>query len=243
MNFLVQKKNSLYNLEYTLYGNDEVKSFVKGISGPGRAKTRKLHQEPDQIHRKTRKLRPVIELVEEVEEEKENVPVKRQKQTVGELHPELYKRVEGEIMPNRGPGGWYWENENGETDMEYQRIWDALSPEYQEALSQDEAWMKKTIDHFVEFANLKRANKVPYMSGREFVHPDDLLLPPQKISENEYDYGNPVYNKLLNDGRPGIWLTFLPKSDKNIDISKYQSYLNALASILGNKFRFTTNVI
>ena len=55
LNFLVQKKNSLYNLEYTLYGTDEVKSFVKGLRGPGKATTRKLHEEPDQIHKKTRR--------------------------------------------------------------------------------------------------------------------------------------------------------------------------------------------
>ena len=240
MNFLIQKKNSLYNLEYTLYGSDEVKSFVKGITGPGRAKTRKLHQEPDQIHKKTRKLRPAIELVEEVDEEKEIVaPKTREKQTVAELYPDLYKRVEGEIMPQRGPGGWYWENEDGQTDMTYQRTWDSLSPEYQAALSQDEEWMKKTLDYFVEFANLKRANKVPYISNREFVHPDGLLLPPQKTGENEYDYGNTVYNKILNEAKSGIWLTFLPKSDKNVDASKYNQYLNALASILGNKLKFT----
>jgi hypothetical protein len=240
MNFLIQKKNSLYNLEYTLYGNDEVKEFVKGIGDPGKAKTRKLHQDPNQIHRKTRKLRPYIELVEEVEEEKANVPVIRQKQTVGELYPELYRRVEGEIMPHRGPGGWNWENENGETDMTYQRTWDGLSPEYQAALSDDEAWMKKTIDYFVEFANLKRANKVPYISSREFIHPDGLLLPPQKIDEKEYDYGNTVYNKILNDGGPNIWLTFLPKSNIE-DKDKYKSYLNALASILGSKLRFSNS--
>jgi hypothetical protein len=166
--------------------------------------------------------------------------------------------VEGNIMPERGPGGWYWENEAGETDMAYQRTWNALSPEYQEALSQDEAWMKKTIDNFVEYDNLRRANKVPYMSSREFVHPDGLLLPPQKIGENEYDYGNAVYNKLLNTNPPGIWLTFLPKPDGPSSGSEqtfvksvwskmfpeyysneYNPYLEAIASSLKNRLKFS----
>jgi hypothetical protein len=277
---LVQKKNSLQNLEYTLYGYDEVKSFTKGISGFNiKSSANKTMKNLEQVHRKTRKLRPSnidfdIEGEEEVKEVQGPINLKKKlvlvnatealdeeqkmgkKLSVSELHPELYKRVEGEIMPNRGPGGWYWENENGETDMTYQRTWDALSPEYQAALSQDDAWMKKTIDNFVEYDNLRRQNKVPYTSSREFVHPDGLLLPPQKIGENDYDYGNEVYNKLLNTGAPGIWLSFLPKPDgKKLDqksenaiwkkmfpdyySNEYNPYLEAIASNLKSRLKFT----
>jgi hypothetical protein len=276
---LVQKKNSLQNLEYTLYGNDELKSFTKGISGFNtKSNANKTMKNLEQVHRKTRKLRPSnIEFDiegEEVGEVQGPINLRKKlvlqnatealdeqqkpgyKQSVSELHPELYRRVEGNITPQRGPGGWYWENENGETDMVYQQTWDALSPQYKEALSQDEAWMKKTIDNFVEFANLKRENKVPYISSREFVHPDGLLLPPQKIGENNYDYGNEVYNKLLNSGSSGIWLTFLPKPDgKKADqgpentvwsrmfpdyySNEYNPYLEAIAANLKSRLKFT----
>ena len=277
---LVQKKNSLQNLEYTLYGYDEVKSFTKGISGFNtKSSANKTMKNLEQVHRKTRKLRPSnidfdIEGEEEVKEVQGPINLKKKlvlvnatealdeeqkmgkKLSVSELHPELYRRVEGEIMPNRGPGGWYWENENGDNDMTYQRTWDALSPEYQAALSQDEAWMKKTIDNFVEYDNLRRQNKVPYTSSREFVHPDGLLLPPQKIGENDYDYGNEVYNKLLNTGAPGIWLSFLPKPDgKKLDqksenaiwkkmfpdyySNEYNPYLEAIASNLKSRLKFS----
>ena len=277
---LVQKKNSLQNLEYTLYGYDEVKSFTKGISGFNtKSSANKTMKNLEQVHRKTRKLRPSnidfdIEGEEEVKEVQGPINLRKKlvlvnatealdeeqkmgkKLSVSELHPELYARVEGNIMPERGPGGWYWENENGETDMTYQRTWDALSPEYQAALSQDDAWMKKTIDNFVEYDNLRRQNKVPYTSSREFVHPDGLLLPPQKIGENDYDYGNEVYNKLLNTGAPGIWLSFLPKPDgKKLDqksenaiwkkmfpdyySNEYNPYLEAIASNLKSRLKFT----
>jgi hypothetical protein len=278
---LVQKKNNLQNLEYTLYGYDEVKSFTKGIHGfSAKSSANKTMKNLEQVHRKTRKLRPSnidfdIEGEEEVKEVQGPINLKKKlvlvnatealdeeqktgkKLSVSELHPELYRRVEGEIMPNRGPGGWYWENENGEADMTYQRTWDALSPQYKEALSQDEAWMKKTIDNFVEYDNLRRQNKVPYMSSREFVHPDGLLLPPQKIGENEYDYGNEVYNKLLNNGTPGIWLTFLPKPDRPLTSkqmsentfwsktfpdyysNEYNPYLEAIASNLKSQLKFS----
>lgn len=273
---LMQRKNSLQNLEYTLYGSDELKSFTKGVSGfVSKTTANKTMKNLEQLHKKTRKLRPSnIEFdVEEVEVVEDKGPINlrkklvlqnatealNEKQTVDELHPELYQRVEGNVIPQQGPGGSItWTNESGQRDMAYQQIWDSLSPEYKSTLAEDEAWMKKTLDNFVEFANLKRANKLPYMSSREFVHPDGLLLPPQKIGENEYDYGNSVYNKLLNGGTPGIWLTFLPKpdgqkSDPNHKYVKsvwdkmfpeyysneYNPYLEAIASILKNRLKFT----
>jgi hypothetical protein len=96
--------------------------------------------------------------------------------------------------------------------------------------------MKKTLDSFVEFYRLKRENKLPYATSRQFVHPDGLLLPPRQISEIEYDYGNDLYNSLLNGGtKPNFVLTFLPKSPSG----SYQQYLDTLASIIGNKVGFT----
>ena len=272
---LIQKKNTLQNLEYTLFGNDELKSFTKGVTGFVSSTSTKTRKNLEQVHRKTRKLRPSIEFEEEGEEpinlrkklvlvnatealEALEEPKKvAYKQTAAEIYPELYRRVEGNIIPRRGPNGSItWTNEAGERDMAYQRTWDGLSPEYKSALSEDEDWMKKTMDYFIEYDNLRRQNKIPYMSVKEFVHPDGLLLPPQKIGENKYDYGNAVYNKLLNTDPPGVWLTFLPNPDnpkpklKDTIVGKmfpdyyaneYNPYLEAIAATLKSKLRFTNS--
>ena len=66
---------------------------------------------------------------------------------------------------------------------------------------------------------------------------DDEFL--KFISKNQRDWYKKKSVSLKDLSQKNI----IDKSDKNIDISKYQSYLNALASILGNKLRFTTNVI
>jgi hypothetical protein len=281
---LIQKKNTLHNLEYTLYGYDEVISFTKGIKDFKSKTNSKTRKNLEQIRNKTRKVRPDIEFVEEenvdeTETKEENVdlvpkpvnlrkklvlenatealeenidPLKRR--PVGEKYPELFKGVKGLVMPHINPGGNVsWTNNDGQIDMKYQNIWDSLSPEYKSALSQDEDWMKKTLDHFVEFKILRAENKVPYMASREFVHPDGLLLPPIKISDTEYDYGNAVYNKLLNPATNGVWLSFLPNPNKirspNTKFLSeqfpdqysdgYKPYLNAIASVLGNKLKFT----
>jgi hypothetical protein len=272
---LIQKKNSLQNLEFNLYGANKLQSFTRGVSGfdnTAIATTNKKNLE--QVHKKTRKLRP--SLVEDVAGVPINLRKKlilqnateaeaevREVRSVADIYPEQDRGVDGVVMPRKGPGGDIsWTNENGQRDMKYQQIWNALSSEYKAALSEDEAWMKKTVDHFVEFADLKRQKKVPYMSSREFVHPDGLLLPPRKISDTEYDYGNAVYNKLLNADSSGMWMSFLPKPDKNTSVNpaiqsdeaakvwaglfpeyysnEYNPYLNAIASNLGRRLRFTT---
>jgi hypothetical protein len=269
---LVQKKNSLNSLEYTLYGNDEIKSFTKGNKDFSKGKN-KSKKNLEQTHKKTRKLRPDLDLVEEDEEgdkeedeEGDYKPInlrkklilqnatealEESKQSEFELNPDIQQSVreEGAITPYiNSNGSVTWSTDEGQINMKYQNIWDALTPEYKAALIQDEDWMKKTINHFVTYNILRLENKVPYTSSREFVHPDDLLLPPQKISDNEYDYGNIIYNKLLNGDRNPIWLSFLPKAnrpEKDIDnlqehySNEYSGYLNAIASYLGHKLKFT----
>lgn len=275
---LVQKKNSLHSLEYTLYGNDEIKSFTKGNKDFGsKSKSKnKSKKYLEQTHKKTRKLRPDLVLVEEDEDEDENKdkdedeegdykPINLRKKLILQNATEaLEEGKSSNIEVNSGlqqslreeyssirpyinsNGSVTWSTDEGQINMKYQNIWDALKPEYKAALIQDEDWMKKTIDHFVSYNILRLENKVPYTSTREFVHPDNLLLPPQKINDNEYDYGNPIYNKLLNGDRNPIWLSFLPKpnqSEKNIFAenysNEYSGYLNAIASYLGYKLKFT----
>jgi hypothetical protein len=267
---LVQKKNSLYNLEYTLYGNDEIKSFTKGTKDFGSKSKSKTRKNLEQVHKKTRKLRPDLDFVEEEEGEEDDYAdvkpinlrkklilqnateaLEEGKQSEIELQQNLTVEEEGTITPYiNSDGSVTWSTDEGQINMKYQNIWDGLLPEYKAALIQDESWMKKTIDHFVAYNILRSENKVPYTSSREFVHPDGLLLPPQKVNDTDYDYGNAVYNKLLNGERNPIWLSFLPKPNKPKDnilsdtfpehySNEYSGYLNAIASYLGNKVKFT----
>jgi hypothetical protein len=236
--FLIQRKNSLQNLEYTPYGDDELKSFVTGNTDTKNI-TRKSRGEPKK--NKTRKVRPTVELEEvaivpqeEIEEKQEDVT------NVIEPPQEIEFEIEevvSEINPVINPSGSVsWVDINNNINMEYQQIWDSLASKYQDVLSNDPAWMKKTLDYFVEFSRLRKEQKIPYHASRQFVHPDGLLLPPRQISEIQYDYGNPFYNSLLNKGKtPGIWLSFLPKSPSG----SYQQYLDTLASVVAYNVQFS----
>ena len=98
-----------------------------------------------------------------------------------------------------------------DSDPDYASIWAALSPKYKAILVQDPAWMRKTMDEFVEI----RQN--PGNVSRDFVMPDDILLPP-KVSEEskELDFGNPVLNDLVTRLSPqqrDIVIDSLPKKE------------------------------
>lgn len=238
----------MYNLEYTLYGNDEIKSFVKGNKG-SKSRTKKLRGSLNQTS-KTRKLKPTIVLGEENDgsnedsnedsNETSNEESNEDVTNVIDNPPEIEFEIEeivSEINPVYNPNGTInWVDSGNNVNAKYQQIWDYLTPEYKAALATDQNWMKKTMDSFVEFDKLRSENKLPYGSSRQYVHPDGLLLPPRKVGDFEYDYGNTFYNSLLNkDKRTGIWMTFLPKSPDG----SYQQYLDGLASIIGNTIKFT----
>lgn len=139
--------------------------------------------------------------------------------------------------------------EEGEEDEEvgskdYDNVWNSLSQKYKDNLSQDPEWQTKTINSFIDFNKRRSEGKTRYGESREFVHPDGLLLPPKLSEDNSYyDYGHPLYNKILNSKQDGsknaipndILMSMLPK---NLEGS-YDQYLTALANIIGTEVGFT----
>jgi hypothetical protein len=180
----------------------------------------------------TRKNRPLVELVEE---ESVTAPVPVPVPGLEELEPGLEPAV------------------NAEDDYrkEYDYIFSNLSPKYQKILSEDEAWLRKTINSFIEFNKLKKAGKTRSNADREFVHPDGLLLPPTQISEGHYDYGHPVYNQILNPDNKimdplqiKVLHTYLePVKTVNVPgqkpLGQYDQYLSTLASLISSVVGFT----
>lgn len=143
------------------------------------------------------------------------------------------------------------EEEEGEKSVgskEYDNVWNSLSQKYKDNLSQDPEWLTKTMNSFIEFNKRRTEGKTRYGESREFVHPDNLLLPPKLSEDNSYyDYGHPLYNKILNSNqnslREGskkanpnaILISMLPKNPDG----SYDQYLTALASIIGSEVGFT----
>jgi hypothetical protein len=217
---LLQRKNSLASSEFNFFTDDKFVSFVKGIYET-KGKTAKNRSSQNIVTRKNKKQVLVLE-----EEEEPEVPV---------VEEEEEEQVEKEKEPDS-------------ESKEYYNIWNSLTQKYKDNLSQDPDWLTKTMNSFIEFDKRRTEGKTRYGESREFVHPDSLLLPP-KLSEDGsyYDYGNPLYNKILNSsqdslregskkvGPNAILMSMLPKNPDG----SYDQYLTALANIIGPEVGFT----
>jgi hypothetical protein len=225
---LFQRKNSLASSEFNFFTDDKFISFVKGVYET-KGKTAKNRSLQNTVTRKNKKQ---VLVLEEEEEEQPNVPVVPVLEKVEDKDEEREREKVEEQVGSK----------------EYDNVWNSLSQKYKDNLSQDPEWQTKTINAFIVFNKRRTEGKTRYGESREFVHPDGLLLPP-KLSEDGsyYDYGHPLYNKILNsnletlsDGSKkvnpnAILMSMLPKNPDG----SYDQYLTALANIIGTEVGFT----
>ena len=206
---LYQIKNSLSNLETTNSSESKVVSFVTGLKETG---TKAMAEDKTQ-KKKKKKLEFIIEDEEEVvvpgspEYNPDSPPYVPNSPEYNPNSPEYNPNSPPQSNNNFTIHGE--EVEWTDPDPNYSSIWDALSPKYKSILIQDPAWMRKTIDEFVA------VRQTPGNVSRDFVMPDDILLPP-KVSEEskELDFGNPVLNDLimrLSSTQRDIVIDSLPK--------------------------------
>jgi hypothetical protein len=189
---LYQIKNSLHNLEINDSSESKVVSFVTGLKETGIDTM--VAADKSQKKKKKKKLEFVIEgEEEEIIDYPDYIP----------NSPE-YVPNSPEYVPNSpeyNPSSPPQTNNNftihGEEviwtdpDPDYQSIWYSLSPRYKSILVQDPAWMRKTMDEFV--AVRQNSGNV----SRDFVLPDDIVLPPKVSEDKELDFGNPVLDDLV----------------------------------------------
>ena len=230
---LVQRKNSLASLEFSFFSEDKLISNVKGVyedKGDASARTMK-NREPSAS---TRKNKPLVELVEEDADAADAASVLEEQEQ--EQKEELAPVLEEESGPKLTDEDAY--------RKEHDFIFSHLKPKYQKILSEDEDWLRKTINSFIEFNKLKKAGKTRVNADREFVHPDGILYPPVQISENHFDYGHPVYNQILNPDNKimdplqiRVLHTYLEPAVNRED--QHAAYLTMLASLISSVVGFT----
>jgi len=176
---LYQIKNSLSNLETSDSSEAKVVSFVTGLKETG---TKAMAEDKTQTKKKMKKLEFIIEGEDEIV--LSDTPLYAPNSP--EYNPESPPQTNNNFTINGEEVTWT------DPDPDYASIWRALSPKYKAILVQDPAWMRKTMDEFVAI------RQTPGNVPRDFVIPDDILLPP-KVSEEgkELDFGNPVLNDLV----------------------------------------------
>jgi hypothetical protein len=242
---LVQRKNSLLNLE-TFFGDEsKVESFVKGLkastaappSGPpdksGKSSTLKVGKISSKTKTKTKKkkLEFFIEGEEGGEEEEgaypqialDNpnspayVPNSPEYNPSSPAYvpnsPEYNPSSPPQVPTPQAPAPFTIHGEEviwTDPDPDYNRIWSSLSKKYKSILVKDPAWLKKTMDVYVE-----NFQQNPTMS-KDFVLPDDIILPPKNAEGRTLNFGNIVLNDLvarLDETQRKIIIQSLPKKE------------------------------
>lgn len=125
-------------------------------------------------------------------------------------------------------------NEDGTIDWhneDYQTIWNKLTPSYKAALLTDHEWLQETIDNYVKF---KKEGKT-----KTFINPSNLIVPPQFLDDNNYDFGNEIYNNIFNKLDNNYKNTLLKlKTEKNGIIS-YEIFLDTISRMVAKEVGFS----
>lgn len=114
----------------------------------------------------------------------------------------------------------------------YESIWNSLNFKYKNALKTDKEWLEATMNAFVDD---KKNGK-----SREFVNAPNLIIPPNIIDNNQYDFGVEVYNNIFNnlpEFQKNTILSFKSKNDNNKNDNSL--LLNALGLVVGKEVGFS----
>jgi hypothetical protein len=235
---LYQIKNSLQNLEVLDSSESKVVSFITGLKETG-IDTKAADKSQK---KKKKKLEFIIEgEEEEVPDYVPNSPEYNPDSPHYVPNSPEYNPDSPHYAPNSpdyNPSSPPQTNNNftihGEEvtwtdpDPDYAAIWRALSPKYKSILVQDPAWMRKTMDEFVAI------RQTPGNVSRDFVLPDDIVLPPKVLEDKELEFGNPVLDDLvarLDLTQRNIVIDALPKKESS-DEADFNSMFGILKSML-----------
>jgi hypothetical protein len=237
---LIQLPNSLESNEYYLPGDDKIVKFVRGVKKQ-KKKTRKDDSELNPKN-KTRKIKPVADLVLEDEEEEIIKPseeiIKPSEEIITpseEIITPSEEIVEEQLeskyaeQPNKKPifdesGNVTWSNET------YDKLWKVIPNKLKELLLQDHDWLEDYMNTCVKLTKDGKPCKL-------FL-PKQAQFPPVKNADAKYDFGSEIVNKLFNRLGKTHQETLLTVYTVKDGVKNYDSLKDTLASILAKEINF-----
>jgi hypothetical protein len=88
-------------------------------------------------------------------------------------------------MPIIGEDGSItWKDEN------YKKVWEKLSPKHKELLANDSEWLQESMESYAKNNSESKTLK--------FIYPKNIIFPPRKMEDGSYDFGNEIYNEVIN---------------------------------------------
>ena len=213
---LIQLPNSLESNEYYYKDDDKIVKFVRGVKKE-KKKTRKDDSELKPKN-KTRKIKPVADLVLEDEEEEIIEP---DEEIVEE---QLESKYADE--PNKKPifdesGNVTWNNE------EYDKVWRVMPQQLKELLIQDHDWLEDYMNNCIKL----RKERKPC----ELFIPKQTQFPPVQDANGKYDFGSEIINNLFNSLSKSYQGTLLTLYSEKDGVKSYNMLKDTLATLLAQK--------
>jgi len=214
---LIQNKVGIENLEIDLREPNVVSFEIGGKEMVKKSKTKKSKNLLIEDKTKTKKIRKSL-LIEEEEPQigisKEDIEGK----------PMIKIQVKNYIINPDNTITW--------SDPIYQQIWNSLDNKYKNALMKDLDWLKLTMDTYAD----KKKNNLQ----REFVFPQNIIIPSEIDSNGKYNLGNEIISDLFNNSseiQKKSLLSMISKDKKDLDSNKM--FLYSLGLVVGQKLSFS----
>jgi len=96
--------------------------------------------------------------------------------------------IEDEPIIGKGEDGIEW------SEPEYKNLWSRLPPKLKTAFKLNIDWMKEFMDKCVN----ERISHGPSWNGCKLTTPPNLIVPPRKMENGQYDFGVSIYNEAFN---------------------------------------------
>ena len=109
-------------------------------------------------------------------------------------------------------------------DQDYQNVWNMVSIPYKNALIEDKDWLLDTMKINVEN---KKQNK-PLV----FVKPNNLIIPPQLLENETYDFGNKTYNDIFNKYDKSYQNTLLTLYTEKNGVRNYDMMIDGINTLI-----------
>lgn len=216
---LIQLPNSIESNEFFDSNDDKVVKFIRGIRKATK-KTRKI--DLDSNKKKTRKIKPIAELV--LEDEEDEI-----------INEEIGERLENKYhnsmmdLENIKPifdesGNISWNNE------EYNNTWKRMPAQLKTLLLEDKDWLEDFVNSCVK---LRREGK-----PCELFLPKQTKFPPNVTSEGKYDFDSEIVNKIFNSLSKQYQENLLSVYSIKNGEKNYNLLKDTLSSILAKKINF-----
>jgi hypothetical protein len=131
---------------------------------------------------------------------------------------------ENNLFEKKNDGTIQWNN------SEYQIIWNKMNIKLKEALLEDEEWLQ---DFMTNCVNLRKEKK-----PCEFKGPNNLILPPQLLDDNKYDFGNETYNNIFNRLDKSYQKNILSLHSSKNEEKDYSMMEDTLNTIVAKELQF-----